>query len=168
MRTAGRQNDSWLLSAPFKFSKRTAGETTEFGRSGVELLGVIGAARLECSEPAAEPRQLIRRELGNGFGDFFDFHVPQYSSRRGLVEVRKGIGHSDKGGYVLKDGEQMRLARAIFAVLCLGMGAAFALGALANALLQASFYPLDVAVPGFFSAFFLLSGYLLLRRPPKL
>ena len=30
-------------------------------RSGVKLLGVVGAARLECGEPAAESGELIRR-----------------------------------------------------------------------------------------------------------
>jgi len=65
------------LSVPsralFQFSKRAAGEATKFGRSGVKLLGVVGAARLECDEPAAESGELIRRQLGNSFGDFFDF-----------------------------------------------------------------------------------------------
>src|SRR5215469_16951320 len=60
--------------ALFQFSKRAAGEATKFGRSGVKLLGVVGAARLECDEPAAESGELIRRQLGNSFGDFFDFH----------------------------------------------------------------------------------------------
>ena len=60
--------------APFQFSERAAGEATKFGRSGVKLLGVVGAARLECGEPAAESGELIRRQLGNSFGDFFDFH----------------------------------------------------------------------------------------------
>ena len=41
---------------------------------------MIGAARLECGEPAAESGELIRRQLGNSFGDFFDFHVTQYST----------------------------------------------------------------------------------------
>jgi hypothetical protein len=47
--------------------------TLIFSRS----IGVIGAARLECGEPAAEAGKLIRRQLGNSFGDFFDFHVAQ-------------------------------------------------------------------------------------------
>ena len=51
---------SRFLRALFKFSKRAAGEATKFGRSGVELLGVVGAARLECGEPAAESGELIR------------------------------------------------------------------------------------------------------------
>src|SRR2546430_14358116 len=72
--------DSRFLRAPFQSSKRAAGEAAEFSRSGVELLGVIGATRLECGEPAAEAGELIRRQLGNSFGDFFDFHVPQYST----------------------------------------------------------------------------------------
>jgi hypothetical protein len=52
-----------FLRALFQFSKRAAGEATKFGRSGVELLGVVGAARLECGEPAAESGGLIRRSL---------------------------------------------------------------------------------------------------------
>jgi hypothetical protein len=38
----------------FQFSKRAAGEAAKFGRSGVELLGVVCAALLESGEPAAE------------------------------------------------------------------------------------------------------------------
>jgi len=45
---------------------------------------VIGVARLECGEPTAEAGELIRRQLGNSFGDFFDFHVAQYSTAEGL------------------------------------------------------------------------------------
>jgi len=37
--------------------------------------GVVGAARLECGEPAAEAGQLVRRQLGDSFGDLFDFHA---------------------------------------------------------------------------------------------
>src|SRR6202045_2985161 len=73
-------NYSRFLRAPFQFSKRAAGEAAEFSRSRVELLCVIGAARLECGEPAAEAGELIRRQLGNSFGDFFDFHVAQTST----------------------------------------------------------------------------------------
>jgi hypothetical protein len=54
-----------FLRALFQFSKRPAGEAAKFVRSGVELLGVVGAARLECDEPAAEAGELIRRQLGN-------------------------------------------------------------------------------------------------------
>ena len=36
--------------------------------------------RLECGEPAAETGELVPRQLGNGFGDFFDFHVAQYGT----------------------------------------------------------------------------------------
>jgi hypothetical protein len=53
---------------------------------------VIGAARLECSEPAAEAGELIRRQLGNSFGDFFDFHVVQYSTAEAWLSDRKGLG----------------------------------------------------------------------------
>src|SRR6516162_8243063 len=71
---------SRYLRALFQFSKRAAGKATKFGRSGVKLLGVVGAARLECGEPAAESRELIWRQLGNSFGDFFDFHGAQSTS----------------------------------------------------------------------------------------
>jgi hypothetical protein len=71
---------SRFLRALFQFCKRAAGEATKFGRSGVELLGVVGVARLECDEPAAEAGELIGRQLGDSFGDFFDFHVAQYST----------------------------------------------------------------------------------------
>ena len=45
-----------------------------------ELLGAVCAALLESGEPAAEAGELIRRQLGNSLGDFFDFHVAQYST----------------------------------------------------------------------------------------
>jgi hypothetical protein len=57
-----------------------AGEAAKFGRSGVELLGVVSAGRLECSKPAAKPVELIWRQLDNGLGDFFDFHEAHYST----------------------------------------------------------------------------------------
>jgi hypothetical protein len=41
---------------------------------------VIGAARLKCGEPAAEAGELIWRQVGHSFGDFFNFHVAQYST----------------------------------------------------------------------------------------
>jgi hypothetical protein len=71
---------SQFLRALFQFSKRAAGKATKFGRSGVKLLGVVGAARLECGGPAAESGELIRRQLGNSFGDFLDFHGAQLTS----------------------------------------------------------------------------------------
>ena len=77
---------------PFQFSKRAAGEATEFSCSRVELLSVIGAARLEYGEPAAEASELIRRQPGNSFGDFFDFHVAQYSTAEAWLRDGKGIG----------------------------------------------------------------------------
>ena len=36
--------------------------------------------RLEFGEPAGETGELVRRQLGNGFGDFFDFHGAQYGT----------------------------------------------------------------------------------------
>jgi hypothetical protein len=84
---------SRFLRAPIQFSKRAAGETAEFSRSGVEFPSVIGAARLECGEPAAEPGELIWRQVGNRFGDFFNFHVPQYSTgARALLSDGIAIG----------------------------------------------------------------------------
>jgi hypothetical protein len=44
-------------------------------------LQLDGTARLECGEPAAEAGELIRRQLSNSFGDFFNFHVAQYNTR---------------------------------------------------------------------------------------
>jgi hypothetical protein len=41
---------------------------------------MIGAARLECSEPAAEASEFIRWQFGNSFSDFLDFHAAQYST----------------------------------------------------------------------------------------
>jgi hypothetical protein len=51
---------SRFLRAPLQISKRATSEATEFSRSGVEFLGVISAARLECGEPPAETGELIR------------------------------------------------------------------------------------------------------------
>jgi hypothetical protein len=69
-----------VLCALSQFGKSAAGEAAELGRSGIELLGMIGVAGLECGEPAAETGEFIRRQLGNGFGDFFDFHAVKYSA----------------------------------------------------------------------------------------
>ena len=52
---------SRFVGALFQFSKRAPGEATKFGRGGVEFLGVVGAARLERVEPAAEAGELILR-----------------------------------------------------------------------------------------------------------
>lgn len=83
---------SRFLRAPLEISKRATGEATEFSRSGVEFLGVISAARLECGEPPAETGELIRWQLGNSFGDFFDFHVAQYSTAEAWLSDGKGLG----------------------------------------------------------------------------
>ena len=45
---------SRFVGALFQLSKRAASEAAKFGRGGVEFLGMVGAARLECGEPAAE------------------------------------------------------------------------------------------------------------------
>src|SRR5262249_60209126 len=88
-----------FLRALFQFSKHAAGEATKFGRSGVVFLGVVGVACLECDEPAAEAGELIGRQLGDNFGDFFDFHVAQYSTAgawlsRGRINVRPPMSAS--------------------------------------------------------------------------
>ncbi len=44
---------SRFLCPFFQFSKRAPSKAAKFGRRGVELLGAVGAARLECGEPAA-------------------------------------------------------------------------------------------------------------------
>jgi hypothetical protein len=90
-----------------QFSKRAAGEAAEFSRSGVEFLSVIGTARLECDEPAAEAGELIRRQLGNSFGNFFDFHVAQYSTAGALLSDGKGLAACLLGerAYLLTRGE---------------------------------------------------------------
>ena len=76
---------SRFLWALFQFSKRAASEVAKFGRGGFEVLGVAGAARLECDELAAEAGELIRRQLGDSFGDLFDFHAAQYNT----IEARR-------------------------------------------------------------------------------
>jgi hypothetical protein len=55
---------------------------------------VIGAARLKCGEPAAEAGELIWRQIGHSFGDFFNFHVAQYSTgaRAWLSDGIAGFG----------------------------------------------------------------------------
>src|SRR5581483_12369289 len=78
---------SRFLRALFQFGKCPAGKAAKFSRCGAELLGVVGAARLECSKPASEARELIRRQLGDGFGDFFDFH-----GAPALVVISSAIG----------------------------------------------------------------------------
>src|SRR6516164_264014 len=90
---------SRFLRTLFQFSKHAAGEATKFGRSGVEFLGVVGVACLECDEPAAEAGELIGRQLGDNFGDFFDFHVAQYSTAgawlsRGRINLRPPMSAS--------------------------------------------------------------------------
>ena len=69
-----------FLRAFFQLGKRATGYATKLGRSGVELVGVVGAAGFECGEPTTEPDELIWRQLGDSFGDFFNFHVAQYST----------------------------------------------------------------------------------------
>jgi hypothetical protein len=91
---------SGFLCTLFQFRKRAASKASKFGGGGVEFLGVVGAARLECAEPAAESRELIRRKLGDGLGDFFNFHSitssamessPGGTSKRTSRERRKSV-----------------------------------------------------------------------------
>src|ERR671930_1114136 len=84
-----RATRSRFFRALFQLCKRAAGETAEFGRSGVELVVV---SRLEGGEPAAEAGELIRRQLGNSFGDFFDFHGAQYSTAAAWLNDGSGLG----------------------------------------------------------------------------
>jgi hypothetical protein len=60
---------------------------------------VIGAARLKCGEPAAEAGELIWRQVGHSFGDFFNFHVAQYSTgaRAWLSDGIAGFGFRLRG-----------------------------------------------------------------------
>ena len=90
---------SRFLRAPFQFSKRAAGEATKFGRGGVKLVGVVGAARLECGEPAAESGELIRRQLGNSFGDFFDFHGAPALSTAWTGDAGSGVASREYSGH---------------------------------------------------------------------
>ena len=90
-RCPGNARSLRFLRALFQFLQGAAGKAAKFSRSGVEFLGVVAAAGLECREPAAEAGELIRRQLGDGFGDFFHFHAGQYSTAGGLVEPWKGI-----------------------------------------------------------------------------
>jgi hypothetical protein len=53
---------------------------------------VVWAAGLECVEPPPEAGKLIRRQLGNSLGDFFDFfHVAQYSTHASKVPPGLGV-----------------------------------------------------------------------------
>jgi hypothetical protein len=70
-----------------QFRKHAPGEAAKFGRSGVEFLGMVGATRLKCDEPAAEASEFIRRELSDGDGDFFDLHMAQYSTAEAINAV---------------------------------------------------------------------------------
>jgi len=90
---------SRFLRALFQFSKRAAGEAAKFGRSGVKLLGVVGAARLECDEPAVESGELIRRQLGNSFGDFFDFHRAPTLSTAWTGDAGSGVASRECSGH---------------------------------------------------------------------
>jgi hypothetical protein len=73
---------SRFFRALFQFRECAAGEAAKSGRSGVELFSVVGATSLECGEPVSEAGKLIRLQLGDGFGYFFDFHAKQHSTAR--------------------------------------------------------------------------------------
>ena len=72
-RCPGNARNLRFLRALFQFRQGAAGKAAKFSRSGVEFLGGVAAAGLECRKPAAEAGELIRRQLGDGFGDFFHF-----------------------------------------------------------------------------------------------
>src|SRR5262249_33262823 len=91
-----------LLTVPsraFSIQQTRGRRSDQVCRSGVEFLGVVGVACLECDEPAAEAGELIGRQLGDNFGDFFDFHVAQYSTAgawlsRGRINLRPPMSAS--------------------------------------------------------------------------
>ena len=79
----GKTEGKWISYAPATLSvpSRAFSIQQTRGRRGDQVWSqwsqaprVVGAARLECGEPAAESGEFIRRQLGNSFGDFFDFH----------------------------------------------------------------------------------------------
>jgi hypothetical protein len=64
----------------------------------------------------------------------------------------------------------MRMVKAIFGVLCFGLGVAFFMGAVYQ-LVRPSYFRdvMDVALPSMLGAMFLLGSFLLLRRgPPRI
>ena len=62
---------------------------------------MIGVARLECGEPAAKAGKLVRWQLGNRFGDFFNFNAAQYSTAEtwlsAIVSGLSGCGSARSG-----------------------------------------------------------------------
>ena len=64
---------------------------------------MVGAARLECGKPAAEAGELIRRQLANSFGDFFDFHVAQYSTDAASMPTSSATTRVLPGGFLVAD-----------------------------------------------------------------
>jgi hypothetical protein len=82
---------------------------------------------------------------------------PAAEKREGTKSRRRALrGQTGTAGHA-----RMRAMRKIGAVLCLGIGVAFALGALYSLLTESLF---RVVVPGFFAAIFLLSSFFLSRR----
>jgi hypothetical protein len=61
------------------------------------------------------------------------------------------------------NGEKMKAFKIIAAILCFGLGAAFAIGAI-SALRDPTSESVYAYLPGMFSAMFLLGTYLLLRQ----
>jgi hypothetical protein len=80
---------SRFLRAFFQFSKRAASEATTFDRSGVKLLGVIGATRLECGKPAPESGELSGGSLATTSA------ISSTFMGRSIVSV--GLGLATKG-----------------------------------------------------------------------
>jgi hypothetical protein len=79
-----------FFGAFLKFGKRTASYAPEFRCGGAEFLGVVCAACRERDEPSTKAGKLIRRQLDDSFGDFFDFHV-------GLAFILRMSGHVAAG-----------------------------------------------------------------------
>ena len=58
-----------------EIGERLLGETVELTDLGVALDLLIEACGIECVKPIAESRELVGRELGDGFFEVFDGHA---------------------------------------------------------------------------------------------
>jgi hypothetical protein len=54
---------------------------------------------VQCGEPAAESSELIRRQLGNSFGDFFDFHGAPALSTAWTGDAGSGVASRECSGH---------------------------------------------------------------------
>jgi len=76
-------------------------------------------AALGLNIPSGEAGELIRRQLGNSFGDFFDFHVAQYSTAGASLRLGCNLawGIIDAGVYLIArintEGRKIAAVRAI-------------------------------------------------------